>query len=212
MKMSCEVVQDLLPLYLDEICSQDSREAVEAHLRTCESCEHQLLLLREAYADPHARPEEAQAVRAASAAWNKDKYRSFFKGVAIVLTVILVINILFVLPYSKFVITATARVNQERITVFSQKALAEGEKQQQKHGVYRVTIYPDSGCVFFENTGDFQYTGFFYSATGAPVGCHGQEMDLTQDGGQWFWAEPDGNNWYVAEHITGNLYWYEMHY
>lgn len=38
MKLTCDVVQDLLPLYIDQICSEDSRAAVEAHLQECEAC------------------------------------------------------------------------------------------------------------------------------------------------------------------------------
>lgn len=38
MKLSCQIVQDLLPLYLDEVCSEESRRAVEGHLRECEAC------------------------------------------------------------------------------------------------------------------------------------------------------------------------------
>ena len=38
MKLSCEIVQDLLPLYADELCSPGSRAAVEAHLKECPAC------------------------------------------------------------------------------------------------------------------------------------------------------------------------------
>ena len=38
MKLTCDIVQDLLPLYEDGICSPDSRAAVEAHLKTCPRC------------------------------------------------------------------------------------------------------------------------------------------------------------------------------
>lgn len=37
-KISCEVVKDLLPLYVDDVLSDDSRELVEEHLKTCEEC------------------------------------------------------------------------------------------------------------------------------------------------------------------------------
>lgn len=37
-KQSCNIVQDLLPLYIDEACSEESREVVEAHLKECEAC------------------------------------------------------------------------------------------------------------------------------------------------------------------------------
>ena len=38
MKINCEMVQDLLPLYEDGVCSESSRAAVEEHLKNCESC------------------------------------------------------------------------------------------------------------------------------------------------------------------------------
>ena len=38
MKISCDIIQDLLPLYCDGVCSQDSKQVVEAHLQDCEKC------------------------------------------------------------------------------------------------------------------------------------------------------------------------------
>lgn len=38
MKLSCEIVKDLLPLYEDGLCSRESRAAVEEHLEQCTSC------------------------------------------------------------------------------------------------------------------------------------------------------------------------------
>lgn len=37
-KYSCEVIQDLLALYHDGVCSEGSRKAVEQHLSECEMC------------------------------------------------------------------------------------------------------------------------------------------------------------------------------
>lgn len=44
--LPCEVIRDLLPLYVDGVCSEESKAAVEAHLESCESCkaEYQRLL------------------------------------------------------------------------------------------------------------------------------------------------------------------------
>ncbi len=42
MRISCEMVEDLLPLYLDDSCSKDSRIAVEEHLRACQDCSDKL--------------------------------------------------------------------------------------------------------------------------------------------------------------------------
>jgi len=38
MKYSCEIIKDLIPLYTDEVCSAESRSAVEAHFAECPSC------------------------------------------------------------------------------------------------------------------------------------------------------------------------------
>ncbi len=38
MTYSCELIRDLLPLYKDEVCSQESRRAVEDHIAGCPQC------------------------------------------------------------------------------------------------------------------------------------------------------------------------------
>ena len=37
-KYNCDVIQDLLALYHDGVCSEESRAAVEEHLAECERC------------------------------------------------------------------------------------------------------------------------------------------------------------------------------
>ena len=41
-KVSCEIIQDLLPLYCDDACSAESRQMVQAHLQSCETCREEL--------------------------------------------------------------------------------------------------------------------------------------------------------------------------
>lgn len=36
--MECNVVRDLMPLYVDGCCSEESRRIVEAHMESCASC------------------------------------------------------------------------------------------------------------------------------------------------------------------------------
>jgi len=38
----CKIIQDLLPLYTDDICSKESRALVEEHLKSCEKCKIEL--------------------------------------------------------------------------------------------------------------------------------------------------------------------------
>lgn len=46
MKFSCSIVDDLLPLYLENICSEDSRAALEEHLQECASCREKLARMK----------------------------------------------------------------------------------------------------------------------------------------------------------------------
>jgi len=41
MKIGCELIRDLLPLYVDGICSKESTRLVEAHLDVCAECKEQ---------------------------------------------------------------------------------------------------------------------------------------------------------------------------
>ena len=40
MKYPCGIIKDLLPLYIDDVCAPESKEAIEAHLSDCAGCKH----------------------------------------------------------------------------------------------------------------------------------------------------------------------------
>lgn len=46
-EINCNIIRDLLPSYVDDICSEDSRHLIEKHLESCEQCHTQLQLLRD---------------------------------------------------------------------------------------------------------------------------------------------------------------------
>ena len=41
-KLPCEVIQDLIPLYVDGVCSAKSKLYIEEHLKSCETCRNYL--------------------------------------------------------------------------------------------------------------------------------------------------------------------------
>ncbi len=51
--MDCNIVKDLLPLYIDGCCSEESRAAVEEHLHCCAACRGALEAMQKA---PEAGP------------------------------------------------------------------------------------------------------------------------------------------------------------
>lgn len=42
MKTNCKVIEDLLPLYIDEVCSDESKRLIEEHLEECDACSAKL--------------------------------------------------------------------------------------------------------------------------------------------------------------------------
>ena len=46
MKLSCKVIEDMLPMYYDGICSNESAELIEEHLKECQHCSRVLAELR----------------------------------------------------------------------------------------------------------------------------------------------------------------------
>ena len=36
--MNCDIIKDLIPLYIDECCSDESSKIVDEHIENCASC------------------------------------------------------------------------------------------------------------------------------------------------------------------------------
>ncbi|TKI53623.1 hypothetical protein FC756_23015 [Lysinibacillus mangiferihumi] len=45
--MNCNIIKDLLPSYIDEICSEETAKAVEKHIEHCEECQRSLQMMKQ---------------------------------------------------------------------------------------------------------------------------------------------------------------------
>lgn len=88
MSVPCQLIGDLLPLYYDQVCSDDSRVLVEEHLKTCPACRQALADLREQMEHPQ---EDMEGMREAKNAWTKEKRKAFGKGVLCVLLAVVIV-------------------------------------------------------------------------------------------------------------------------
>lgn len=83
--MNCNIVRDLLPLYHDGACSQESRRAVEEHLAGCGTC-RRLLADMDAplpAAEGRKTKDDAAAVQRIAGEWRRGKWKSWLKGAAV---------------------------------------------------------------------------------------------------------------------------------
>ena len=42
MKITCDIINDLIPLYIDNICTEDSCKLIEEHMKNCKKCNQKL--------------------------------------------------------------------------------------------------------------------------------------------------------------------------
>lgn len=82
MKLPCEMVQDVLPLYHDGVCSDVSKNLVEEHLQGCESCTAFLKNI-DVELDAPVDAAEAQPLQAIQKTWGKQKKWAWLKGFAV---------------------------------------------------------------------------------------------------------------------------------
>lgn len=89
MKVTCDVIKDLLPLYQDDVCSEDSRELIDEHIIMCEDCRTDLKAYKMEiselnYFNNKANLEEATALNSIAKKWKRDKRTSFLLGTTLV--------------------------------------------------------------------------------------------------------------------------------
>lgn len=131
-----------------------------------------------------------------------------------------IIAILFIVmclaAYTKPGMMITVRLLEDRLTSYAEAWISEGgDEDYLPRGYvgfgYYIDICPSAGGVFFKHYG-LKETGFFYSASGEPIGYQGTDAEFEKRGDGWLWQEHSGGgNWMYAEHIIGNWYWYEVH-
>ena len=63
MKMECEVIRDLLPLYADQACSEQSRALVNEHLLDCADCRDMLQRIKENEIENNLKNEKASVLQ-----------------------------------------------------------------------------------------------------------------------------------------------------
>ena len=104
MSYPCGMIQDLLPLYHDGVCTQESRAAVEEHLAGCASCRsyYERLKSGAAFAVPNQNSQEelqmADSLKKVKRRLNKRVKMIVGAAAAVVLAALGIFQLLFNLP------------------------------------------------------------------------------------------------------------------
>lgn len=92
MKLSCNVTRDLLPLYHDGVCSEESGRLVEEHIKDCAECRGILSELRGEIEVPREEPDDLAPLEKIEKNVKKGKKRAWIKGIAAALAVVLILG------------------------------------------------------------------------------------------------------------------------
>ena len=145
MKLSCNVVQDLLPLYHDGVCSEESKALVQEHIATCAQCKDYLHSLKEETAPDKI--DTAKPLLSIQLSWNKQKRNALIKGLMIALLICATLFTSFVLATQWYFI----EISTHEMSVTEIYQLQDGRiiyKLDVPEGVYCVHwkfIYTEDG-------------------------------------------------------------------
>ena len=97
-KNNCDIIRDLIPSYVDEICSQTTREWVEEHIQTCGEC--RLMAARCRDQALSAQKLERQSLDGLKKITDILKYQNMISYVLLLFVVFLGVLLFFVNRYS----------------------------------------------------------------------------------------------------------------
>ncbi len=151
MKYPCSLIRDLLPLYCDEVASGESRDAVEEHLKECDSCRE--YYSRMCGADEVVAllyDEERQMEAAAS-------YQKMYKKVArkigkIIAITVLVVVILMLLLYG--VIVGYLKISSETSKETYNDIKAYEQYRRGENAIKNFTMVDAADAIFPERIED----------------------------------------------------------
>lgn len=87
MKLSCKVIEDMLPMYHDGICSKESAALVDEHLKDCPHCSHILSELRSDIATPEKNVDDIKPLKKIQKSYKKMKAHWLIALVVILLLI-----------------------------------------------------------------------------------------------------------------------------
>lgn len=118
--MKCEIIRDLLPLYCDGLCSEASRQEIEAHTAQCEGCRTCLAEMKGEDAPvslPDPEPEtEVRVLRGVKKKFSHRRRRAVLLTAAIMLIFSIVLvgaaDVQQPVPYTDGLVTAELAVDE----------------------------------------------------------------------------------------------------
>lgn len=126
-EIKCTIIQDILPLYIDEVVSLDTKKMIDGHLNQCEKCKKEYEMLKRELFIPIENKDIL--IKKVNKKWRQKK------AITIVLSVFVTVGILFglfayvfyfesLIPYSENLIKIEEKDNIRLISQYYGKSYA----------------------------------------------------------------------------------------
>jgi hypothetical protein len=150
MKLSCKVIEDMLPMYYDGVCSDESATLVEGHLKECPQCSRVLADLHSDIDIPKKTVDDLKPLESIQKKWKKCKWAYIRRGVCITLAALLLVTSvltgIWYFSYAKYYYQMTERMDK---TTKEDKFFTSSDYTTEKNGyrfeVWLPIILSDSG-------------------------------------------------------------------
>ena len=120
MKNECDIVKDLLFSYNDGVLSEASKNFVEKHLKTCESCNNVLKEIRQESGET----EQKKEIDAFKGVRKKISKRNVIISVSVIIILIIIIfNVLVFVNYNKMITTMQIILQKVYVLKYLKKSI-----------------------------------------------------------------------------------------
>ncbi len=169
MKLSCKVIEDMLPMYYDGVCSDESAMLVEEHLKECPQCSRVLVDLHSGIDIPEKTMDDLKPLEGIQKKWKKSKRTYIRRGICIALAALLLVTAvltgIWYYSYAKYYYQLTETMDQ---TTKEDKFFTSSDYTIEKNG-YRFEVWLPiilSNSGFVRVIDDDGLVMFLYPETG----------------------------------------------
>lgn len=193
MKLPCRVIEDLLPMYHDGICSKESAAFIEEHLEECPKCRKMLSQLRSEIEISKEQVDDLRPLQEIQKLWKESKRSSRRKGICITLAALLVVFSVWTgIWYFGYAVSYTKLASKmEKITGEEAAMTIADYKMETEHDQYLLkTPFLLSNAGFVRMISDNGIILFFYPEFG---GKYSFNVMLSDESGIYrqAWLNPD---------------------
>ena len=92
-KENCSLIKDLLPLYIDDLCSDDSTKIIKNHLETCSECNKEYEQLTNQPEIKVVNDTSTELIKGVGKMFKKDKKKAIVKTISVFLVVFVLLGV-----------------------------------------------------------------------------------------------------------------------